>query len=490
MKDLSTFPDAHLRIFERPALSQDIKSVYLVGICGTGMGSLAGLFQEAGYVVSGSDEAIYPPMSTRLAEMGITLKQGFSEAHLQPAPDLSIIGNSCTPTHIEAAYLRDQQLPQLNFPEALSQFFIRNRRSLVVTGTHGKTSTTGLLAHVFRSAGKDPGFLVGGVLVKDNRSFAVGTGNWFITEGDEYDSAYFDKQPKMWHYKPTVAIVTSMEFDHADIYADWAMYQDAFRHFASLISDCAVLCGDHEAVRELVPYLKAEHRFYGLKKGNHIRAKKIRAVDGGQTFKLKVDGESKGVFFLPLSGKHNLVNALGVIAVCLREGLSIAEIGYGLATFGGMKRRQEVRGVVNDVVVIDDFAHHPTAVRETIAAIRQKYPKRRLVAVFEPRSNSSRRKVFEQDYAEAFRQADVVFLSSPPFRHNDNAADFMNPYAIAETLGEHGTPVSIHPDAEELLSDLRCLVQRGDAVLIMSNGSFGGIHQKLLDALKTEMATV
>jgi UDP-N-acetylmuramate: L-alanyl-gamma-D-glutamyl-meso-diaminopimelate ligase len=483
MKDLNIFPDAHLRIFERPSLPQNIESVYLVGICGTGMGSLAGLFQEAGFSVSGSDEAIYPPMSTRLEEMGIRLFQGFSEANLKPTPDLSIIGNSCTPTHAEAAYLRENALPQLNFPEALSQFFIKNRRSLVVTGTHGKTSTTGLLAHVFRSAQRDPGFLVGGVLVKDNRSFAVGSGNWFITEGDEYDSAYFDKQPKMWHYKPTVAIVTSMEFDHADIYADWTAYRKAFEHFASLISDTAILCGDHEAVKDLVPFLSVPHRFYGLSKGNHIRAKEIKPVDGGQTFKLLIDGESKGVFFLPLSGNHNLVNALGVIAVALHEGLSIEEIGAGLSTFGGMKRRQEVRGIVNDVVVIDDFAHHPTAVKETISAIKQKYPSRRLVAVFEPRSNSSRRKVFEKDYAKSFKKADVVFMSSPPFRHNDNAADFMNPYTIAEKLGSKGVPAFIHPDADAVLEDLKALVQRGDVVLMMSNGSFGGIHQKLLEAL-------
>ena len=483
MRDLNTFPDAHLRIFERPALPEHIKNVYLIGICGTGMGSLAGLFQEAGFSVSGSDEAIYPPMSTRLEEMGIHLKQGFSETHLAPAPHLTIIGNSCTPTHIEATFVRENALPQLNFPEALRHFFIKNRRSLVVTGTHGKTSTTGLLAHVFRSAQKDPGFLVGGVLVKDNRSFAVGTGNWFITEGDEYDSSYFDKQPKMWHYKPTVAIITSMEFDHADIYDDWDMYRQAFEHFAGMISNCAVICGDHAPVLALKPFIQCKTLTYGLGKENQITAKDVKTIDGGQTFRLIANGESKGVFFLPLSGKHNLVNALGVCAVALHEGLSVAEIGVGLSTFGGMKRRQEVVGIANDIVVIDDFAHHPTAVKETIAAIKQKYPSRRVVAVFEPRSNSSRRKVFEKPYAKAFKKADVVFLSSPPFRHNDHTEDFMNPYVIAESLGKKGIPVSVHPDAQALLQDLSVLVKPKDVVLIMSNGSFGGIHKKLLETI-------
>ena len=488
MKKLTDFPDAHLRIFKRPLVPHPdaTDDVYLIGICGTGMGSLAGLFQQAGYRVRGSDAAAYPPMSTRLAEMGIAVLEGFNPAHLNPPPDLVIVGNACIPTHAEAAYAREQSLVQQSFPQALSHFFLQGRRSLVVAGTHGKTTTTGMLVHVLREAGLDPGFLVGGVMTNGNVSYSVGTGPHFVVEGDEYDSAYFDKRPKFMHYRPTSAIVTSMEFDHADIYDDWDDYREAFRAFANLVpsGDLLVLCGDDAPVRALAEHTVARVRFYGLQDGADVTARNIQPTEGGQRFTLTVDAEARGEIVLPMSGRHNLLNALAVCTVALDEGLTPDELAQGFRTFLGMKRRQEVRGDVAGILVVDDFAHHPTAVRETIYAVAERWPGRRVVAVFEPRSNSSRRKIFETPYAEAFDGAALAFLSAPPFRHNDDAMRFMNAETVARTITQRGVPASIYPDADTLLPPLLEAVQPGDVVLIMSNGSFGGLHDRLLENLE------
>lgn len=488
MRALTDFPDAHLRLFDRPPVPApaDITTVYFIGICGTGMGSLAGLFQQAGYQVRGADQAVWPPMSTRLQELGIPVLEGYAAAHLAPAPDLVIVGNACTPTHVEAAYARTQGLVQQSFPEALAHFFIRDRRSLVVTGTHGKTSTTGLLVHVFRQAHLDPGFLVGGVMVDGHVSYDMGrTGRHFIVEGDEYDSAYFDKQPKFMHYRATSAIVTSLEFDHADIYADFEDYRAAFTAFAATLPQHGLLalCHDAPDVLALAQHTQARVRTYGLTPDADVHAHAARAVSGGQRFTLVVDGTPLGELFLPQSGRHNLLNALAVCTLALDEGLPLTQVADGLASFQGLKRRQEVRGEANGVLVIDDFAHHPTAVRETLAAMHMRWPERRLIAVFEPRSNSSRRKVFENQYPEAFRQAERVYLSTPPQRHNDQADDFMDINVVAAHIRAAGTSTFVGDGPDAVLEALVSDVAPGDVVLIMSNGGFGNIHARLLQAL-------
>ncbi len=487
MKQLTDFPDAHLRIFERPPVPGDLEDVYLIGICGTGMGSLAGLFQQAGYRVRGSDEAAYPPMSMRLRQMGVAVLEGYDPAHLDPPPGLVVVGNACTPTHPEAAYARAHGLVQQSFPEALAHFFIRDRRALVVAGTHGKTTTTGMLVHVLREAGLDPGFLVGGVMTNGGVSYAVGSGPHFVVEGDEYDSAYFDKRPKFVHYRPAGAVVTSMEFDHADIYDDFDAYREAFRVFAGLVpeGDLLVLCGDDAEVRALSRHTAARVCLYGLAGDVDLTARDVRPVEGGQRFRLVSGGADLGEVFLPMSGRHNLANALAVCAVALDEGLTPVQIARGFATFEGLKRRQEVRGEAAGVLVLDDFAHHPTAVRATIQAVRERWPQRRLVAVFEPRSNSSRRKVFETPYAEAFDDAALAFLSAPPFRHNDDATQFMNADVVAQTITERGVPACVYPGAEALLPALLEAARPGDVVLIMSNGGFGGLHDRLLKHLQS-----
>ncbi len=492
MRRLEDFPDADLRIFDRPPPPDDARRVYLIGICGKGMGALAELLAKAGYAVSGSDEAAYPPMSTRLEKLGIPIREGYAAENIaQAEPDLVVVGNAAVPTHPEAAYAREHGLPQLSLPEALAHFFIRDRRSLVVAGTHGKTTTSGMLAHVLRSAGLDPGFFIGGVMTNYGATCAVGGGPHFVVEGDEYDSAYFDKRPKFMHYRPRTAIVTSMEFDHADIYADWDDYREAFRAFVGLLPEdgLLVLNGDDPEVRALADHARSRVRFFGLDGGDdHVTARDVRAVEGGQRFALVADGEELGEVFLPMSGWVNRFDALGVCTVALDEGVSPAAIVEGFGSFEGMKRRQEVLGEAGGVVVVDDFAHHPTAVDATVRAVQERWPGRRTVAVFEPRSNSSRRRVFEDAYADALAEADAVFLSAPPLRHNDDAANLLDPHVTARRVEALGTPAAAYDGADALLPPLLDALREGDVALVMSNGSFDGLHRRLMEALKEREA--
>ncbi len=493
MKSAADYPDADLRVFERPPAPPPdaIDDVYLIGICGTGMGALAGLLQEAGYRVRGSDEGVYPPMSTRLAEMGIPVHEGYDGAHLDPPPDLVVVGNACTPTHPEAAYAREQRLAQLSLPEAVAHFFLKPRTTLVVAGTHGKTTTTGIPTHLLQPAGCAPGFLIGGVMQRTGTSYGVGTGPHFVIEGDEYDSAYFDKRPKFMHYRPQRAVITSMEFDHADIYAGWDDYRAAFRAFAGLVPEASgllALNSDDPEVRSLAGHTDARVRFFGLtSEDNHVMAADVRTTPPGPRLTLVVGGEATAEIALPVSGRHNLLDALAACTVALDAGLAPAQLAEGFASFAGMKRRQEVRGEAGGVLVVDDFAHHPTAVRETIHAARARWPERRVVAVFEPRSNSSRRKVFEKPYAEAFDQADQVFLSAPPVRPGDQRREMMDAEVVVRRIRERGAPAALHPDADALLAPLAEALRPGDVALIMSNGSFGGLHERLLQRLGASM---
>lgn len=483
----SDLPDASLRQFARPDVPAPdaIDDVYLIGICGTGMGALAGLFKQAGFDVRGADNGVYPPMSTHLAEQGIPVLEGYDPAHLDPPPDLTVVGNACTPTHPEATVAREERLPQQSFPEALAHCFLTDaRRPLVVTGTHGKTTTTGLLVHLLRHAGVDPGFLIGGVMQETNQSYALGTGAPFVIEGDEYDSAYFDKRPKFMHYRPQRAIVTSLEFDHADIFENEADYRNAFENFVGLLpSDgLLVLCGDHPAVRALASHTEATVRTYGLEAGNDVRATDLSSTADGTRFTMTLGGTATNMG-LPLHGRHNVQNALAAAMLAHAEGLSPTQIAEGLATFAGMKRRQEVRGEPNGILVLDDFAHHPTAVEATLQALRAAHPTRRLVAIFEPRSNTSRRKRFETAYGEAFDAADAVFLKAPPVRHNDDADAMLDPDAVVRTIRERGVPAHAFAEVNALLPALTDELRPGDVALLMSNGSFDGLHDRLLSAL-------
>ena len=500
MKRPEDFPDAHLRVFARPPLPapEAIGDVFLIGVCGKGLGALAELFAASGRRVRGSDAAAYPPMSTRLAACGIEILDGYDAAHLapsagRPAPDLTVVGNAAIPTHVEAAAAREAGLVQASFPEALAHVFLAGRRPVVVAGTHGKTTTTGLLTHVLREAGLDPGFLVGGVMVGDEATAALGTGRHFVVEGDEYDAAYVDKRPKMLLYRPQVAVVTSLEFDHADIYDGPDDYRAAFEAFVALVPEAGghlVLWGDDPHVRALAAHTAAAVTFYGDGPGCAVTARDARAEAGGQRFRL-VAGDAEADVFLPLGGAFNRHNALAVAAVALAEGVDVATVAAALGTFRGMARRQEPRGEWGGVLVVDDFAHHPTAVEATIRAVRERWADRfaaggaggRLVAVFEPRSNSSRRKTFEARYGESFDGADRAFLSAPPLRHNDDAADFLDPDAVAAAVTRRGTPAAAFDGADALLPDLVAALRPGDVALVMSNGSFDGLVGRLVTAL-------
>ncbi len=488
MRQAGDYPDAHLRVFARrpPPAPADVRDVYLIGICGKGMGALAELLAEAGYVVRGSDDAAYPPMSTRLAAAGITILDGYAASHLEPAPTMVVVGNAATPVHPEAAAARDAGLVQLSLPEALAHFFLRGRRSLVVAGTHGKTTTTGLLAHVLSEAGLSPGFFVGGVLAGTGETARVGAGAPFVVEGDEYDSAYFDKRPKMWLYQPTSAIVTSLEYDHADIYADWDDCRGAFETFTGMVPAAGLLTlnADDPAVAALARHATSRVRTYGLDAAADVAARSLRPEPGGQRFVLQVDGSEAAEVYLPMGGRFNVANALAVTTVALDEGVDAETVARGLGTFRGMKRRQEVAGDVAGVLVVDDFAHHPTAVAATIRGVRERWPGRRIVAVFEPRSNSSRRRLFQVPYGEALALADVVFVSTPPLRHNDDPSDFLDPGAVTDAIRGAGVPSTTHESAAALLPALLETLRSGDLALVMSNGSFDGLVDDLLTALQ------
>ena len=326
MRKLSDYPDADLRIFERPLIPdpKSINSIHLIGICGTGMGSLAGLFKEAGFSVRGSDAAVFPPMNKRLALLGIPIVEGYKEANLSPPPDLVIVGNACMPTHIEAAFAREHKLVQASFPEALARFFIEGRHSIVVAGTHGKTTTTSMLAHVFHTASVDPGFLIGGIMNDGGKSFSTGSGHYFLVEGDEYDSSYFDKRPKFLHYQPKYAVVTSVEFDHADIYQNHEEYLAAFREFVGLIPADGMLAlnADDPATVELTDIARSSIVTYGLNNAS-LTARNVATSRDGQTFEVVNDGQSLGTFELSMSGCHNLENALAVAAIALNANIPL-----------------------------------------------------------------------------------------------------------------------------------------------------------------------
>lgn len=479
--------DVALRTFDRPPVPDTVDTVHLIGICGTGMGALAQLFQQAGYTVQGSDDAAYPPMSTQLAERDIVVHEGYDPAHLDPSPDLTIVGNACTPTHPEAAYAREQRLVQQSFPEALGHHFLTDdRRSIVVAGTHGKTTTTALLTHTLHAADADPGYLIGGVLKSTERSAHLGTDQPFVVEGDEYNSAYFDDRPKFMHYRPDKAVITSLEFDHADVFADEAAYRQAFEAFAGTLgarNGLLVLCGDDPAVAALARHTDARVRTYGLDPSNDVTITDHETSAEGQRFTITMGGFERGSYTLPLHGTHNLQNALAVALIAFSEGCNSRQVAQGLASFSGVARRQEVLGTAHDITVIDDFAHHPTAVQLTLEGLRTAYPERRLVVAFEPRSNTSRRARFEDAYSTAFDAADVVVLSTPPFRHNDHEDNRLDVEAVADAIRTRGPHVTVGADPDDTLHHLKRLLTPGDVAITMSNGAFGRVPARLFDTL-------
>jgi UDP-N-acetylmuramate: L-alanyl-gamma-D-glutamyl-meso-diaminopimelate ligase len=466
---------------------------HLLGIGGTAMGSLAGLLQAAGHEVTGSDENVYPPMSTLLASLGIPFAEGYSATNLAQRPDVVVVGNAISRGNPELEHVLNEKIPYTSAAVAIKEEFIRGHTSLAVAGTHGKTSTTSLLAWVLDVAGFAPSFLIGGVAENFGASFRLTDSKYFVIEADEYDTAYFDKGPKMWHYLPDVAIVNNIEFDHADIYRDEQAYLFAFDRFINLIPGKGRLVAgwDSPHARTLAARSLATVESFGFSVEGAPQDEADRprwsAVDvrfGEMTrFTVMHDGQAWGDVETPLAGAFSVRNCLAAIAAAVAVGAEPDGIREGLRTYRSVRRRMEVRGVINDVVVIDDFAHHPTAVRETLMAARQKYPAGRIVAVFEPRSYTAQRREFEDDYAAAFGGADEIVFAGlfHPERYDEASA--LSPQRLVERWQTGGTPAAFMPVVDDIVAHLRNTTRPGDIIMIMSNGGFGGIHDKLLAAL-------
>jgi UDP-N-acetylmuramate: L-alanyl-gamma-D-glutamyl-meso-diaminopimelate ligase len=465
---------------------------HLIGICGTAMASLAGMLQARGHQVTGSDLNVYPPMSTMLQQLGINVFQGFKREHLAPAPDCVIVGNAIPRGNPEVEETLRRKLLYRSQAEVVKEEFIRGRHSLAIAGTHGKTTTTSIAAWVIDQGGLDPTFLIGGVAQNFGSSFRVTNSDYFIIEADEYDTAYFDKGPKFMHYLPELAIVNNIEFDHADIYKDLDAVKLAFRRFMNLVPENGRLIAgwDSPNVRIVVESF-GEKLFTQLETFGTDRSAKwqVRNADFSQglsRFEVFCENQPWGEFETPLLGEFNLLNCLAVIVAADAWGINQQKIGAALASFKNVKRRAEVRGEERGVLVIDDFAHHPTAVRETLRALRARYADRRLIAVFEPRSWSSRLAVFQNDYADAFTAADYVVIASVfDSQKVTEKGRALDTGALIDAISQQEKPAFALPDADEIVAHLVPNLRSGDVVAIMSNGGFGGIHEKILSALQS-----
>lgn len=473
---------------------RDKGHVHLIAICGVGMAPFAVMLRDAGYRVTGSDVAAYPPMGDMLREAGIPVSLGFDPAHLEPRPDLVIVGNAVTRANVEAAAAEALGIERTSFPEALSRFFLVSKRSLVVAGTHGKTTTTGMLAHCLRVAGLDPGYLVGGLVRDLDRLANAGSGEFFCVEGDEYDTAYFDKGPKFLHYRPSAVILTSVEFDHADIYRDVEHVKSSFRRLAEILPAGAPLvgCVDYPHLLDAVGGV-GSYRWipYGSDAPEGWQPVALTESSDGTRFGVQWKGRREAELKIAIPGAMNALNATAVYALCRELGVDLEAVASGLASYRGAARRQEVVGEAGGITVLDDFAHHPTAVGVTLAAIRGRYAGRRLVAVFEPRSNSSRRAVFQNDYARALGGADVVALSAVYRKDNDPLAEseMLSTDRLVEDLGRTGIPAWSAPGPDEILARLSGELRSGDVVLCMSNGAFGNLPRRILAALSPAVPT-
>jgi len=464
--------------------------VHLIGICGTAMATLAAMLKRKGLAVRGSDADVYPPMSTFLEREGIPVLNGYDASHITNDLDLVVVGNAVSRGNPEVEEVLDRKIRYCSLPEAVREHFLWGARSIVVAGTHGKTTTTALAGWLLVHGGLDPSVLVGGIaagLGEGGASYRLGLGRDFVIEGDEYDSAFFDKTAKFLKYLPDVAIVANIEFDHADIYEDLDAVRLAFRRLVNLVPRGGLLLvgADSPDAMALVPSAQSRVETFGLADGADWRAYDLEASPAGMRFRVQRARAPLGVFEMPLAGAHNVRNALAAMAAATEAGLGVEAVREGLAAFGGVKRRLETVGTAAGVTILDDFAHHPTAVRETLAAVRASHPDARIWAVFEPRSASSCRRVFQEAFAASFGAASDVILARV-YRSRLPEADRLSPERLVDDLKAAGARARYIPDVEGIVAAIASEARDGDIVVIMSNGGFGGIHAKLLAALQRD----
>ncbi len=458
----------------------------MIAICGVGMTALAGLLKKSGHHVFGTDAHVYPPMSVLLDAAAIPYKVGYDPNHIDSKTDLVIIGNAVSKDNPEVSSTLERKLPYLSMSSALETFFLKEKTPVVVVGTHGKTTTTALLSWVLSSAGLDPGMMVGGWAKNFDANFRLGGGSYFVVEGDEYDTAYFDKEAKFLHYRPQHAILTSIEFDHADIYPDLASVKKAFRKFVRLIPPTGFLlaASGNSSILEVIQDAACKIESYGMDEKADWRAESVQVKGPAIHYDVVYRGEQVTSIESPLLGMHNLKNTLAVIALAHHIGVSWENIGKGVRTFQGVKRRQEVIGNVRDILIIDDFGHHPTAIFETLSALRLRYPSRKIWVVFEPRSATSRRNVFQKEFVPSFFPADGVILADV-FAGEKIAPEVrLDPKKIVADLTAMGKTAYFIPDVDQIVRALSEKLIPGDLVCIMSSGGFAEIHQKLMLCLQ------
>jgi len=459
---------------------REIRSVHFIGICGTAMASVAVALKEKGYQVRGSDQNVYPPMSTYLMRHGIPVVEGYAERNLQPHPDLVVIGNAVSRGNPEVEYVLEKKLFYCSLPELLKEFFLRGKRCIVITGTHGKTTVTSLMAWVFEHAGLNPSFLIGGIPLNFECGARFTESEWVILEGDEYDTAFFDKRSKFLHYCPEIAVINNIEFDHADIFENLEAVKKAFIQLIRIIPRNGALFvnGDDPNIASILHAAHCPVKRFGFGEGNALRAFNTAYAPTVSEFEIP-----SFKFKIGLLGEFNIRNALAVIAVAKYCGLKNHQIQEAFDTFKGVRRRLEVRGIAGGVIVLDDFGHHPTAIHQTLQALRQRYPREKIWAIFEPRSNTTRRNVFQQALVDAFGPANGVIIAAVARAELLSDSERLNPEKLASDLQSRGKEAVYIPKTDEIINFVYRKVQPGEVVIIFSNGGFENIHARLLERL-------
>ncbi|MDX2448389.1 MAG: UDP-N-acetylmuramate:L-alanyl-gamma-D-glutamyl-meso-diaminopimelate ligase [Desulfobacterales bacterium] len=469
---------------DKNKIPKHVQSIHLIAVCGTGMGALACMLKDLGYAVTGSDQHVYPPMSTFLEEKGISLSQGFQPENLAYGPDLVVVGNAVSKDNPEVVEMVRKGLHFCSMPQAVNAFAGKGKQSILVTGTHGKTTTSSLIAWLLHCAGMGVSFVIGGILANFDSNYFLGAGDYLVVEGDEYDTAFFDKGPKFMHYDPAITVLTGVEFDHADIFSDLDQIKKAFSTFVSgLRRDTVLVAYQHDNnVDHVIQSASCDVYRYG-NDGGDWSIKSVRIEPPWTIFDVTRSHAFYGRFQTPMPGDHNLSNTLAAIAVADRLNIPGQTIRDALKSFKGVKRRQEIRGIKNGVVVIDDFAHHPTAVKKTIQAIKAYYRESRLTAVFEPRTNTSMRNIFQNEYTEAFDSADRVCIRKPALLKKIPPEERFSSERLVDDLNKRGLEAVYFENTERIIDFLEAESGPGDVILVMSNGGFDNIHEKLLERL-------